>query len=118
MNQNESYHGWDEDEGKHNAFHFSNVHGHRKGENTFVIDAFGDPSNTGEAVSAMVAAIKQFKCKLHLVKNASTTAVISKLTDAAMLKTAPVRGASGQEELGVLKIDTTPKRKRAWWKFW
>ncbi len=114
----DDYQGWDAVEDSMGEYQFAEVHGIKKGDNTFVITDFGGSNDSRHVISAMMAAVKQFKCKLHVRKNASTMSLLTKLTEASMLKVAPVRGGD-HEELGVLGMRATPPvAKKPWWKFW
>ncbi len=112
------YHGWDEIDGKKGQFKFAEVHGQMKGTSTFVITDFGKTPGPREAVSAMMAASKQFKCKLHVRKCESTMPLLTKLIELSMIKGAQVRSGD-VEEFGVLGMRATPPPpKKPWWKFW
>ncbi|TWT84959.1 hypothetical protein CA13_64410 [Planctomycetes bacterium CA13] len=115
----DEYHGWDEEDEQKGTWKFANVHGYKKEEDCFVIDHFGDRPKVREVISAMMAATKQFKCKLHVLKSDSTTPTLDKLSDASMLKMAPVRGSEHVDEVGILSIRATPPPKpKPWWKIW
>ncbi|TWU33744.1 hypothetical protein Poly41_47410 [Novipirellula artificiosorum] len=114
----EEYHGWDVEDEEKGTWKFAEVYGHKKGADTFVIEDFGAKATTRVAVSAMLAATKQFKCKLHVSKTDRTMSLLNQLAEKSMLKMASVR-SGGQEEVGVLAIRATPPAKpRPWWKFW
>ncbi|GAA4464748.1 hypothetical protein [Novipirellula rosea] len=114
----EEYHGWDELDAEQGHYKFAEVQGHKKGTGTFVITDFGDTPGPRQAISAMMAASKQFKCKLHVRKNDSTMPLLTKLIDASMVKVAQVRSGDG-DEYGVLGMRATPPPpKKPWWKFW
>ena len=108
------YHGWDQVED--NLWTFANVKGKRTSPNIFVVIEFGN-STSREALSAVMAAMKQFPGRIHLRRTDSTKQSIDKLVEAAVLRVAPVAGTE-HEELGVLGVRNKPKPKEPWWKVW
>ncbi|TWU45368.1 hypothetical protein Q31b_05400 [Novipirellula aureliae] len=114
----EEYHGWDVHDDNSNRFNFANIAGEKRGLDTFVITDFGKSTNVRQAVSAMLAATKQFHCKLHVQRSEQAMAILTELSDARMLKMAPVR-SNENDEIGVMSIRATPPPPpRPWWKFW
>ncbi|TWU17418.1 hypothetical protein Pla52o_52220 [Novipirellula galeiformis] len=114
----EQYHGWDELEDQKGFYQFADVLGQKRGESTFVITGFGNTPGRREAISAMMAASKQFRCKLHIRKNESTDRLLNELIKASMIKVALVQKGEFQE-YGVLGMSATPPPPtKPWWKFW
>ena len=105
------YHGWDQDG---DEWTFAKVRGIQPTPTTFLINDFGG-STTRQALSSIMAAMKQFPGRIHLRRCEKTNKEIDELTTASILRVAPL---AGTDDVGVLGVRTKPQPKEPWWKFW